>query len=98
MNGVAMRATLALLALAATAPPALAQSEDRLRTFFEGKSVRVKIEMPGTEDGVDVYPGTTQPIDFSATTPAPTCPCPPRPSVTAEFIEGVLIRFTITSP
>jgi len=59
-----MRATLALLALAATAQPAMGQSEDRLRSFFEGKTVRLKMEMPGTEDGVDVYPGTAQPIDF----------------------------------
>src|SRR5256886_8410036 len=61
-----MRATLTLLIAAATAAPslALAQSEDQLRTFFEGKAIRVKIEMPGTEDGVDVYPGTAHPIDF----------------------------------
>jgi hypothetical protein len=61
-----MRATIVLLLLAAAAAPspAVAQSEDRLRTFFEGKTVRVKIEMPGTEDGVDVYPGTEHPIDF----------------------------------
>ncbi len=61
-----MRATIILLLLAAAAAPspAVAQSEDRLRTFFEGKTVRVKIEMPGTEDGVDVYPGTEHPIDF----------------------------------
>jgi len=59
-----MGAALALLVLVATAPPALAQSEDRLRTFFEGKTVRLKMEMPGTEDGVDVYPETAHPIDF----------------------------------
>jgi len=59
-----MRTSFALLVLVATAPPGLAQSEDQLRTFFEGKTVRVKIEMPGTEDGVDVYPGTAHPIDF----------------------------------
>lgn len=41
-----------------------AQSEDVLRRFFEGKSVVVKLEMPGTEDGVDVYPGTSMPVDF----------------------------------
>jgi hypothetical protein len=61
---LSMRAILALLVLVATAQPALAQSEDRLRAFFEGKTVRLKIEMPGTEDGVDVYPGTVHPIDF----------------------------------
>jgi len=59
-----MRTSFALLVLVATAPPGFAQSEDQLRTFFEGKTVRVKIEMPGTEDGVDVYPGTAHPIDF----------------------------------
>jgi hypothetical protein len=61
-----MRVSLALLIIAATAPlrPARAQSEDQLRAFFEGRTIRVKIEMPGTEDGVDVYPGTAQPIDF----------------------------------
>lgn len=50
--------------LALQAAPVAAQSEDVLRRFFEGKSVVVKLEMPGTEDGVDVYPGTSQPIDF----------------------------------
>jgi hypothetical protein len=61
-----MRVSLALVMIAATAPlqPARAQSEDQLRAFFEGKTIRVKMEMPGTEDGVDVYPGTAHPIDF----------------------------------
>jgi len=59
-----MRVTAILLALTAIARPALAQTEDQLRAFFEGKSVVAKIEMPGTEAGVDVYPGTAQPIEF----------------------------------
>lgn len=59
-----MRASFALLILALIVPPANAQSEDRLRTFFEGRSVTVKIEMPGAEEGVDVYPGRIQPINF----------------------------------
>lgn len=41
-----------------------AQSEDILRRFFEGKTVAIKVDMPGSERGVDVYPGTSQPIDF----------------------------------
>jgi hypothetical protein len=41
-----------------------AQSEAALREYFEGRTVTVKIAMPGTEDGVDVYPGTAKPIDF----------------------------------
>jgi hypothetical protein len=59
-----MRATLVLLALVAAAQPAAAQTEDHLRLFFEGKPVKVKIDMPGTDDGVDVYPGRTQTVDF----------------------------------
>jgi hypothetical protein len=41
-----------------------AQSEAALKEYFEGQTVAVKIAMPGTEDGVDVYPGTAKPLDF----------------------------------
>lgn len=46
------------------AAPLHAQTEEQLRSYFEGKSVLVRIEMPGTDEGVDVYPGYAQPIDF----------------------------------
>lgn len=59
-----MRIFLPLLILAASVHPALAQTEDQLRTFFEGKAVIVKMEMPGSEEGVDLYPGALHPIDF----------------------------------
>jgi hypothetical protein len=59
-----MRATVAILMFALAAQPAFAQSEERIRTFFEGTSVRLKIEMPGTSEGVDVYPELDRPIDF----------------------------------
>jgi hypothetical protein len=59
-----MRAVFALVVFAAAAHPLQAQSEGALRSYFEGKSVVVKIEMPGAEDGVDVHPGTSHPIDF----------------------------------
>lgn len=59
-----MRASLALLLLAATAQPVLAQTEDQLRAYFEGKTVVVLMEMPGSEEGVDIYPGRLQPIDY----------------------------------
>src|SRR6185295_3360928 len=35
-----------------------------LRTFFEGKRVRLKIDMPGTSDGVDVMAGERRPLDY----------------------------------
>lgn len=60
-----MRRLAPLLLLAIVAGTAEAQSEDALRAAFEGKTVRVKIEMPGSDDGVDVYPGALHPIDFS---------------------------------
>jgi hypothetical protein len=50
----------------AAAGPALAQNEAALRTYFEGKSVRVKLDMPATHDGVDVYPDASRPVDFGA--------------------------------
>src|SRR5882724_1154872 len=47
-------------------PPlaAHAQSEAALKEYFEGRTVKLKLAMPGVEDGVDVYPGTSAPLDF----------------------------------
>jgi hypothetical protein len=55
-----------LLTLVLLLAPALAtgQSEAVLRDYFEGRTVKVKIAMPGTEAGIDVYPGTAKPLDF----------------------------------
>ena len=57
-------AAFVVVGLLAVSSRGMAQSEESLRRFFEGKSVVVKLEMPGTEEGIDVYPGTSQPIDF----------------------------------
>lgn len=46
------------------AAPAHAQSEAALKDFFEGKSVRVKIDMPATQQGIDVYPDARRAINF----------------------------------
>jgi hypothetical protein len=46
--------------------PAYAQSEAELRDFFEGKSVVVKLDMPATQEGVDVFPDARRAIDFTA--------------------------------
>lgn len=59
-----MRRLAAFLLLTLVARPVLGQSEDALRAAFEGKTVRVKIEMPGAQQGVDIHPGTPRPIDF----------------------------------
>jgi hypothetical protein len=60
-----MRTTVALAAIAVlTAMPAAAQDEAALKTFFEGKRVVLKIDMPGTSDGVDVQADAARAIDY----------------------------------
>jgi hypothetical protein len=54
--------TPALLLLLAPMLPA--QSESALQRFFEGKRIRVKIDMPATHEGVDYHFGKDQPLDF----------------------------------
>jgi len=54
---------LALL-LTVTARSAGAQTEAILRRSFEGKQVRVRIDLPGSEQGLDVYPGTSQKVNY----------------------------------
>jgi len=53
-----------LFLLAALAGPAKAQSEADLKRYFEGRRVTLRIDMPGTEQGVDIYPGTDRPLDY----------------------------------
>lgn len=47
-------ATAVATALLALPAPASAQNEDVLRSYFEGRRVIVRIDMPGTSEGVDV--------------------------------------------
>lgn len=55
---------VALLALAAVSQSAMAQNEAALRTAFEGKSVTVKVDMPATSKGIDVFPQDGTPVDW----------------------------------
>jgi len=59
---VAVIASVITSTLAASS--ALAQGEYALRTAFEGKTVTVKLDMPGTSRGVDVYPQEAIPVSF----------------------------------
>jgi hypothetical protein len=54
----------ATVAFGLVAAPLAAQSEAALKEFFEGRTVTPKLAMPGTQNGVDVYPGTTKPLDY----------------------------------
>ena len=55
----------ATLLLSFGAAPAAAQSEAALKEYFEGRTVSSKLALPGTENGVDVYPGSPRPLDYS---------------------------------
>jgi hypothetical protein len=52
------------LALALGAAPVAAQSETVLKEYFEGRAVSPKLAMPGTEEGIDIYPGSPRPLDY----------------------------------
>ena len=53
-----------LLILTILAAPLDAQSEAALKAHFEGRVVAVKMDMPATDDGVDVYPADVPMVDF----------------------------------
>jgi hypothetical protein len=59
------RLLLPVCLVAVSCAPAYAQSEPELRDFFEGKSVVVKLDMPATQQGVDVFPDARRAIDFA---------------------------------
>ena len=48
------------------AAPAAAQSEAALKSYFEGRHVMVRLDMPGTSDGVNVFADEKRPLDFGA--------------------------------
>jgi hypothetical protein len=59
-----MKVTVAVCAAAlAIATPAAAQNEGALKTYFEGRRVTVRIDMPGTSDGVDLHLDTRRGLD-----------------------------------
>jgi hypothetical protein len=53
--------TILLLAFAL---PAAAQNEEALKSYFEGKRVTVRMDMPGDADGVDVHADAKRAIDY----------------------------------
>lgn len=49
-----VRVSTAVAVVVALAAPAAAQNEEALRSSFEGRRVTVRIDMPGSSDGIDV--------------------------------------------
>jgi len=60
----AVAAACAVATALGVAPPASAQSEAALKSYFEGKRVTVRLDMPGSADGVDVHADASRAIDF----------------------------------
>lgn len=77
---------VALTLLAPVAGAAVAQDEAALRRAFEGRTVTVKIAMPGTFGD-----------DAATSVSVPSTPKTKRERVTGEFVDGVLIRYTRAS-
>jgi hypothetical protein len=58
------RILVAVTALVLSGATVQAQSEAALKEYFEGRTVALKLPMPGTEKGVDIYPGNQRPLDY----------------------------------
>ncbi|MBS1797860.1 MAG: hypothetical protein JSS81_28830 [Acidobacteria bacterium] len=54
-----------ILTIAAVAVAASAQSEDYLKRYFEGRRVEIRLDMPATKDGVNVYPERDRGVDYN---------------------------------
>lgn len=61
---VLLPCALVAITLPGTAFAQYQQAETALRQFFEGKRVTLKLDMPATDNGVDVRLGANPPIDF----------------------------------
>ncbi len=59
-----LRVLAVLSVLVALTTDLNAQDEASLRRALEGRRATVKLDMPATSEGVDVYPGSSRPIDF----------------------------------
>ncbi len=57
---------LVLVAFVLLATPSLlvAQDEAALKNYFEGKTATLRLDMPGTSDGVDLEQDEVRPLDF----------------------------------
>ncbi len=61
-----MKKSFSLLLLLVAAPALRGQDQGALSQFFEGKQVVVKLDMPGTQQGVDLYPQKDNMFDAKA--------------------------------
>ena len=60
----AVAAACAVATALGTSAPAAAQTEAALKSYFEGKRVTLRLDMPGSADGVDVHADASRAVDF----------------------------------
>src|SRR5437762_555008 len=60
----AVRTGVVVVLSACASVPAFAQTEPILKSFFEGKRITAKIDMPGTSDGLDVQADAREAIAY----------------------------------
>jgi len=60
-----VRVSTAFAVVVALAAPAVAQNEAALKSYFEGRRVTVRIDMPGASDGIDVRADARAAMDYS---------------------------------
>ena len=65
VRAAVVRAAVAAAVSIPASAPAFAQTEPLLKSFFEGKRVTARVDMPGTSDGVDVYADAREPLNFA---------------------------------
>jgi hypothetical protein len=59
------RALFAAVVVVSASVSAAAQDEAVMRDFFEGKSVTVKMDMPASQQGIDIFPDARRAIDMN---------------------------------
>lgn len=62
---MALRQCLLLLLLSPAGDLWAVQDERTLKRTFEGTMVTVRMDMPGAEEGVDLYPASSRPLDYA---------------------------------
>jgi hypothetical protein len=61
-----MKKAILLFAALLAAVPAYSQNPTVLSQFFEGKQVTIRMDMPASQTGIDLYPGRATPIDLNS--------------------------------
>lgn len=64
-NPFTFRAIIGAFIFAVLSSVSFAQSEEELKRYFEGREVVLRIDMPATKDGVNVYTNKENPFDYS---------------------------------